>query len=81
MDVELEACKAGGWKARFDADRFDEFADRIRENVDVDADTEHMLVFHVDGVKCSFVRSSGVMIVREEEREQARAIIEDVLEG
>ncbi|MFB6294232.1 MAG: hypothetical protein ABEI97_00585 [Candidatus Nanohaloarchaea archaeon] len=76
MDVELEECRAGGWKARFDPDRFDEYADRIREETEPDADTEHMLVWHVDGVKCSFVRSSGVLIVREEDKEEARSIIE-----
>ncbi len=79
MDVELEECRAGGWKARFDPDRFDELADQVRENVDVDSDTEHMLVWHVDGVKCSFVRSSGVLMVRTEDRGDAEDIIAAVL--
>ncbi|MDY6769522.1 MAG: hypothetical protein SVU88_00960 [Candidatus Nanohaloarchaea archaeon] len=81
MDRELEECRAGGWKARFDPDRFDEIADRIRSNADVDADTQHMLVWHSDGVKCSFVRSSGVLIVRTGDREEAQEIIDDVLAG
>ncbi|MDY6761677.1 MAG: hypothetical protein SVY41_01385 [Candidatus Nanohaloarchaea archaeon] len=79
MDIELEECRAGGWKARFDPDRFDEYADRIRQETEPDADTEHMLVWHVDGVKCSFVRSSGVLLVRAEDREEAERIVNDAV--
>lgn len=75
-DVQLEACNAGGWKARFDPDEFEEVAKRIRENVELDVDTEHMLLWHMDDVKISFVKSSGVMMIRTEDEERARELAE-----
>ncbi len=78
MPGDIEKCTAGGWKTKIDPDRFDEVAERIRRSAEPDADTQHMLVWHHDGVKCSLVRSSGTMIVRTEERSEAADIIADV---
>lgn len=78
---ELEPCDAGGWKARFDPDQFDKIAYRIRdsEDLDVAVDTEHMLLWHVDDVKISFVQSSGVMTIRTEEKEHAHELLEQAI--
>ncbi len=73
----LEECNAGGWKARFS--EFEDVADRIRENEDLDVDTDHMLLWHRDGIKISFVKSSGVMMVRTEDREQAEDLVESAI--
>lgn len=75
----LEECSAGGWKARFDPDLFETVADRIRESVELDVDTEHMLLWHRNSVKISFVKSSGVMMVRTDDRDKAEELVENAL--
>lgn len=72
--MDLEECAAGGWKARFP--EFEPVAQRIRENEDLAVDTEHMLLWHRDDVKCSFVKSSGVMMVRTDDKNTAMELIE-----
>lgn len=79
MEYELERCPSGGWKARFTAERYDEIRELIVERADVAVDTSNMMVFHVNQVKCSFVRSSGVMIVRCDEREEAVEVLDEIL--
>lgn len=74
MDYALEQCNNGGWKARFPDDAVETVLDRVRRNEDLDVDTEHMLLWHRDDVKCSFVRSSGVMMLRTEDREEAESL-------
>ncbi len=74
----LEKCEAGGWNAQFDTDDFDTVADRIRDNVDLDVDTEHMLLWHMDDVKISFTRSSGIMTVRTEDKAAVEHIVKTV---
>lgn len=78
-NYQLEACNAGGWKARFDPENYSEIAERIRESVDLDVDTDHMLLWHQDGVKLSFVKSSGALMVRTEDKEQAETLVETAL--
>lgn len=72
MEFTLEECTDGGWKTRFD---FNELADTIRDNVDLDVDTDHMLLWHQDGVKLSFVKSSGVMTIRTDDKEHAADLV------
>jgi len=79
LEYTMEECSAGGWNARFDADKFGDVAERIRTNVELDVDTDHMLLWHMDGVKISFVESSGVMTVRTEDKESAQDLIKTVL--
>lgn len=81
MDVTLEECNAGGWKARLDEEPFDDVAATIRANEDIDVDTDHMLLWHRDGVKCSFVRSSSVIMLRTGDREEAEELLAAALDG
>ncbi len=81
MRYDLEECRSGNWKIRVPDDEFDAVAMAIRDAVDIDIDTEHMLLFHVDGIKCTFVHSSGVLIVRTTDRDAARDILDDLLSG
>lgn len=76
--MRIEACDAGGWKAWFDD--FDAVADRIRDTVEPQVDTANMLVFRVDQVKVSFARSSGVMTVHTEDRDEAEAVIDTLMD-
>lgn len=78
---DLEECSSGGWKAQFDPERWNDLADRIRDNVEPDVDTAHMLLWHMDDIKISFVKSSGVMTVRTEEKEQAASLIRTALDA
>lgn len=75
LEYTLEECNAGGWKARFDPDRYQEIAARIRDTVDPDVDTEHMLLWHMEDVKISFVKSSGVMTIRTDDRDDAERLV------
>lgn len=77
MGHTLEACNAGGWKARFD--NWDDVASTIRQQEALDVDTDHMLLWHRDDVKCSFVKSSGVLMLRTEDREQAEKLLQHAL--
>jgi hypothetical protein len=78
-EYTLEKCNAGGWKARFDTDTFPDIADRIRKNSDLDVDTDQMLLWHMDDVKISFVKSSGVMTVRTEDKESAQDLVKTAI--
>lgn len=76
---QLEECTAGGWKARFDPEHYTELADTLRTNVDLDVDTDHMLLWHTDNIKISFVKSSGIMMVRTDDKEHAVELVENAL--
>ncbi|MDY6774416.1 MAG: hypothetical protein SVS85_04410 [Candidatus Nanohaloarchaea archaeon] len=79
MEQELEECSSGGYKIRLDPNRFEEVAEQVREEHEPEVDTDQMLVFHIEGVKCSFVRSSGRLTVRTEDRGEAEEILERLL--
>lgn len=81
FSYELEECNAGGWKARFDPDSYADIADRIRNNVELDVDTDHMLLWHTDDTKISFVKSSGVMMVRTDEKEAADQLVAQAIKA
>lgn len=78
LTYTLEECDAGGWKARFSG--FEPVAARIRETVELDVDTDHMLLWHQDGVKISFVKSSGVMMIRTDDRGQAEDLVASMVQ-
>lgn len=75
----MEECRSGNWKARFQDGAFDDVAERVRAFAEPDVDTAHMLVFHVDDLKCSLVRSSGILIVRTPDRDKAQEVIDRIL--
>ncbi len=77
----MEPCDAGGWKARFNPEEFEQVADRIRGNETLDVDTEHMLLWHRDDIKVSYVKSSGVMMIRTDDEPTAEELVEHALTG
>lgn len=74
FDHTVEACKADAWKFRFDDS--DAVVDHLRERVELEVDTDNMLLFHHDGVKISFVPRSGVLMVRTPDRDKAEALVD-----
>lgn len=82
MQVEytLEECNAGGWKARFPDESFSDVAERVRSTTDLDVDSDHMLLWHDDGVKLSLVKSSGVMMIRTDDKEEAEDLLTSTLQ-
>lgn len=79
-EYTLEECDAGGWNAQFNPEQYAEIADRIRTNVELDIDTEHMLLWHMNDVKLSFQKSSGVMRVRTDDKEKAEELVEAAIQ-
>ncbi|MCJ7479022.1 MAG: hypothetical protein MUP63_02480 [Candidatus Nanohaloarchaeota archaeon QJJ-7] len=76
MGEELEQCRSGGWKMKVD---FEEAREKVKDILEPEVDSDHLLVFHVGEVKCSLVESSGVLRVRTGDRERASRIAERLL--
>lgn len=76
FDHTVEACKADAWKFRFDDP--DTVVDHLRESVELDVDTDNMLLFHRNNIKISFVPRSGVLMVRTTNRKEAETIVEEL---
>lgn len=72
----VEACKADAWKFRFDDP--DAVVGHLRDTVELDVDTDNMLLFHRDDIKVSFVPRSGVLMVRTQDREEAEALVDEL---
>lgn len=70
--MDLERCRSGGWMTEVDPDPA---AETIRAAEEPDVDNQHLLVVHVDGVKCSLQRRSGTVRVRTEDRDEAERVL------
>ncbi len=74
---ELEECRTGGLTATVE---FERAAAAVRSNESLDVDTEQMLLWHRDDVKCSLVKSSGTLTVRTEDHDEARRLLRHALQ-
>ncbi|MFB6166705.1 MAG: hypothetical protein ABEJ62_00385 [Candidatus Nanohaloarchaea archaeon] len=74
MDYEFEECRTGYWKAEFE--EFEPVAESIREKFETEVDTDNLILFHAEGVKCTFPRSSATLTIRTGNRERAEEIAE-----